>query len=150
MKNPVADIEASLLRFCVDFKNSQFSKGRNLAVVNLDNFTEESQWVKGDFVGISEVNIEMMASSQYRVELAFMVGTVDDKNLMRMSAITSDLANLVLPTKRIKIYDATEGGVVGQFHSRNGVRVGAPVPTKAQPLRPIFVRLETSTGPSSG
>lgn len=63
--------------------------------------------------------------------------------MFRMGQLTQLLMDHLLPNGSFPVYDATTGLQVGQFMVQNGVRVGAPVNTKTQAVRPIMVGLLT-------
>ena len=137
--NHYADIRASLLRFCSDFKEAMALEGYSLTATNLDDFTDESQWPEGDFIGLAELNIDI--SENYEAQLMFVISTDLDKNLFRMSELIKRLLDRVLPNSSIAVYDAETGEAVGNLFVANGVRVGSPLPTKTQPMQPVALRL---------
>lgn len=140
-KNHWRNIHASLLRFCTDMRDQLNLEGFNIKVVNLDDFTDESQWPEGDFIGISNVHVEIFET--YEVKLMFAVSTSSDKNMFRMAKIAEVMLERLIPNENIPIYDASTGVQIGLFFVQNGVSIGAPVVTKTQPVRPIMVRLLT-------
>ena len=132
MKNHYPHIEASLLRFCANF-----GRAHGLAPLNMDAFTDEAQWPEGDFIGFGELNIDI--TEFYDGQCAFMVSTVNDTNLFRMRDLTSKLLDLVLPNSSIPVVHATSGIELGSLFVKSGVRVGAPVATKTQPIKPVML-----------
>ena len=141
MKSQWANINASLLRFCADFRDDMEKLGFNLEVVNLDDFTEEEQWPDGDFVGISNVMVDVFET--YDVKLMFALSTKGDLNFFRLGKLTTHLLDRLLPNSSFNVLDADSGVVLGNFFVLNGTRVSPPVDTKTQPVRPIMVSLKT-------
>lgn len=138
-KNHWRNIHASLLRFCSDMQDELRLSGFDVQIVNLDDFTDESQWPEGDFLGISNVHVEIFET--YEVKLMFAISTTSDRNMFRMAKIAEVLLERLIPNENIPVYDATTGAQIGWFFVQNGVSIGAPVVTKTQPVRPIMVRL---------
>jgi len=138
--NHFRNIRASLLRFCSDFKEAMALEGETLVAVNLDDFTDESQWPKDqDFIGLSELHMDI--EEFYSVQCMLAVSTAHDKNLDRMTKLMHHLLDRVLPNSCIPVYDADTGDEVGALFVGNGVRVGSPLPTKTQPIQPVALRL---------
>lgn len=132
MRNYQPDIEASLLRFCADFAAEQ-----GIESLFLDAHTDEAQWPNADFVGLGELNQDI--SEFYEGQCVIAISTVDDTNLHRMRALTDPLVERLLPNSALPVYDKDTGVSIGKLFIRNGVRVGSPVPTKTQPIRPIMI-----------
>lgn len=127
-------IEASLLRFC-----AQFGQGRGLTPLNMDDFTQESQWpADKDFIGFGELNLDI--TDFYDGEAAFMLSTLEDLGQSRLRGHLHDLLDLVAPNAAIDVVHADTGEKLGDLFIYDGVRVGPPVVTKTRPIRPVFFR----------
>lgn len=130
------NIQSSLLRFCSDF-----AQPRNLATVNLDAFTDEAHWPEQDFIGLSEFRVDIMET--YSGACMFGISTRDDTNLYRMGSLVKEVSGHLLPNKNLPVYDAETGSQIGLIFILQGTRIGAPVPTKTQPILPVAIRFET-------
>lgn len=132
--NIYRDIQVSLIRFCKDFGDP-----RGLSFLNLDAHTEGHTWPEGDLIGFGELNITMDATDE--VMVSFAIGTEGDPNLLRMSELVNELANLLIPGENIPVLDAETGLRKSWLFVAGGVRIGSPIDTKSQSLQPIMVRL---------
>ena len=130
------NIQSSLLRFCADF-----AEEHDLVAINLDAHTDEVHWPDQDFIGLSEFRVDIMET--YSGACMFGISTKEDTNLFRMGALVKQLSALVLPNKCITAYDADTGEEIGLIFILQGTRIGAPIPTKTQPILPIGIRFET-------
>lgn len=138
-KNFYRNVQASLIRFCRDFADEMTPHGFSLGFLNLDAHADDTTWPDGDFIGMGELNVDVM--EQDEVMVSFAIATDNDSNLLRMSELINELANRLLPNSQIKVYDAETGAVVSSLFVTNGVRIGTPIRTKSQPLQPITLRL---------
>lgn len=132
MRNYHPDIEASLLRFCADFA-AEF----NLETLYLDAHTDEAQWPNADFIGLGELNQDITEFFEGQCVIA--LSTVNDTNLQRMRELMDPLVTRLLPKSSLPVYDKDTGVILGNLFVLNGVRVGAPVQTKTQPIRPVMI-----------
>lgn len=137
--NHYDNIQASLLRFCADFRDAMVPLGYDIEALNLDGFTDEDQWPNKDFIGVGNVNIDI--TEFYEISLAFAISTKGDTNLHRMGKLTKLLLDRVLPQSVLPVFDSQTGILLGSLFVLRGVRVGAPEPTKINPIRPVMVRL---------
>lgn len=133
------NINASLLRFCADFRDAMAEEGYIIEVVNLDAFTDEEAWPTGDFIGIAEVTITLTQIPM--VECLFAISTRDDFQLYRMATLMGFLSERLLPTSTLTIYDASTGDALGLATLLDGTSIKPPIVTKTQPVRPIIVRM---------
>lgn len=138
-ENTYRDVQASLMRFCRDFADEMVLEGYSLGFVNLDAHADENAWPEGDFIGMGEFNLNIEETDEIMV--SFVIATDDDANLLKMSDLINRLVNQVLPLTQLKVYDADTGEVISSLFVQNGVRVGAPLRTKSQPLQPVMLRL---------
>ena len=131
------NIQSSLLRFCAEFATAN----PGLATVNLDAHTDEAEWPESDFIGLSELAVDM--EETYSGQCMFGLSTRNDTNLHRMGGLIQKLAKLVRPNQNIPVYDAETGDPVGKIFILKGTRIGAPLRTKTHPIQPIAIRFET-------
>lgn len=128
------NIHTSLLRFCADFAGEH-----NLTPVNLDAFINEDDWPQTDFIGVSNISVDVEETPT--VYCIFALSTHQDANLMRMATLMNHLANRLLPNSCLPVYDAETGIIVSSLYVAKGVRIDPPVAGKVQPIQPIIVRL---------
>lgn len=140
--NHYANLQASLLRFCSDFKDDMLTEGFRLDTVNLDAHTDPEKWPEKDFIGVGEFTMEYDGRN-VMLTAAFAVSTVADTNLFRMSELINHLVNRLEPMMSFPIYGARTGAEVGKIMILDGTRVGAPLETKSQPIQPVMVRMVT-------
>lgn len=138
--NEYRDIEASILRFSSDFATEVTQFGLDVDVVNLDAYANPSAWPEKDFVGPSEMRIDLTDGVIY-VTLAMVVSTRGDVNLSKMSQIVNRLVNKMHVGARIPILDALNGIPRGHLTRTEGLRVDAVVQTESQPAKPVFISL---------
>ncbi|MCG7628994.1 hypothetical protein MHM88_14375 [Epibacterium sp. MM17-32] len=131
------NIQSSLLRFCADFAEAN----PGLGTVNLDAHTDEAQWPEGDFIGLGELNVDV--AETYAGQCMFGLSTLNDTNLFRMGQLMQKLSGFLLPNKNIPVYNAQTGMEIGKLFVLQGTRIGAPLPTKTQPIQPIAIRFES-------
>lgn len=148
MSNHYRNIRSSLLRFCSDFRDAMTAQGYSLSALNLDGFTDEAIWPEGDFIGLGEFVLNM--TEFYEGACAMAIGTHKDRNLHRMGILMEHLVDRLLPHTRIPLLDATSGQVLGRIIVLPGVRVGAPLLTKAQPVQPLLMGFTTDLACSRG
>jgi hypothetical protein len=130
MQNHHHHIEASLLRFIADFATEH-----GIGALYLDGFTDEDQWPTGDFIGVGEINQDI--SEFFEGQCAIAISTVGDTNLQRMRSLMAPLVQKLLPNSNIPIYHSETGLEIGKLFVMSGVRVGSPIVTKTQPIRPV-------------
>ena len=135
MINPFRDIEASLLRFA-----AEFAREHDILVVNLDNHATPSAWPSGDFIGLSEMMVDL-EENEITVTLAYVISTKDDTNLYRMSQLVNHLVNKLMIGSKVRVYDAAAGTPKGHLISYQKLRAGKVLNTETQPARPVFVSL---------
>lgn len=137
--NIYRDVQASLLRFCQEFRANMGPKGFELGFINLDAHADHASWPDGDFIGMGELTVDLMSIDE--VQVAFAIATASDPNLLRMSQLVNELTNFLLPGSAIVVLDAVTGIPRCNLVVTEGVRIGAPLPTKSQPMTPIMVNL---------
>lgn len=138
--NEYRDIEASILRFSSDLANELTQFGTSVEIVNLDAYANPAAWPEGDFIGPSEMKIDL-SDGQIYVTFALVVSTRDDVNLMRMSQIVNRVVNKLPVGARIPMLDAISGIPRGTLVRNDGMRVDSVVQTDSQPAKPIFITL---------
>lgn len=137
--NIYKDIYASLIKFCQDVIQATAAEGWDFQYLNLDAHASDSEWPQGDFIGTSDVKIDVDEFDT--VILAFVVGTENDTNLFRLSEVVNYMVNLLLPGKSIPVYDSQTGILRANLMSADGLRIGSTSPTEKQTVQPIMVRL---------
>tara|TARA_R110002072_G_scaffold23791_6_gene81603 strand:+ start:2470 stop:2904 length:435 start_codon:yes stop_codon:yes gene_type:complete len=135
MKNPFRDIEASLMRFAAEFASEH-----SITAVNLDAHATPTEWPSENFIGLSEMMIDL-GENEITSTLAFVISTRDDTNLYEMSQLVNHLVNKLMIGNRIRVYDAAAGTPKGHLISYKMVRAGRVLNTETQPARPVFVNL---------
>ena len=133
------DIDASLLRFCADFAD----RHANMGVINFDANADESTLPQQDVVGISGVTV-LADEGMCEVTVLFGISTREDTNLFRLNTYMAELFEDVLPTRRIKIYDANSGVQIGWMAVTNGTRALAVGGSSTRPLKYVMVNLLSS------
>jgi hypothetical protein len=133
-QNIYRDIQASLIRFSRDFGDLH-----GLDFVNLDASTNAEDWPAGDFIGIGELNVEILDFDE--VSLSFAISTKDDSNLLKMSDLINKLVNEVMPGAAIPVLDADNGERKSSLYVTSGVKIGTVMDTDIQPLQPVIVHL---------
>lgn len=138
--NEYRDIEASILRFCHDFSVECTQFGLECEVVNLDAYANPKAWPEKDFVGPSELKMDLTDGVIY-VTFAMVVSTRGDVNLSKMSQIVNRLVNKIPVSAKILILDAVSGAPRGHLVRNEGMRVDSVVQTESQPAKPVFISL---------
>lgn len=131
----VKNLHASMLRFCADFASV-----RGLAPVNFDAHADETTIPDGALVGMSGLSWDV-DDHFLSVNVMFGVSTKDDTNMMYLITILDELYELLLPTKRIRAYDADTGQEIGWFVINNGTRALPVGGSAVRPLQHIMVSL---------
>ena len=143
-QNIYRDVQVSLLRFSKEFQALMASRGLVLGFVNLDAHADQTTWPKGDFLGMGELTVDI--GSMDTVQVGFAIATEGDPNLLRMSKIVNELTNYLLPGCSVMVVDAETGAPRCNLRVADGVRVGAPLATKSQPMTPIMVNFLSDLG----
>lgn len=136
------DLQRSLLRFCNDFKDNF---GNIIPeFVNFDAAWDESELPNGPVIGTMGLTFEI---DDQLVEGSFQIGfsTLNDTNLFLLSESIDRIVKRLLPTSKLKIYDATTGVEKGYMVIRNGTRVMPPAGSKTRPVQFVLVQFATTT-----
>lgn len=136
--NEYRDIRASLLRLCSDFAR----ENGDLAVVNLDGFTESADLPEGDFIGLT--GLQMDLGNPLMGQVGFALSTANDTGQFRLADLVNALANRLMPASRIFIYNATTGRTVGQLSVLTGTRIAPPVDTERNPIQPVYITFQSA------
>lgn len=134
--NTLSSIHASLMRFCMDF----IEANPGLEWVNFDDHANSPSLPAGDLMGPSSLTIEF-ADKLIQLDVMFGIGVDDDVNLFKLNAYIGRLLELVLPEKRIRVYDADTGYDIGWFIVQNGTRLLPVGNSDAKPIQFIQVSL---------
>lgn len=135
----IKDIHASLLRFCADFAE----KFPGTVVVFFDAHADESTLPEADVVGLTGVTVSV---ENHLTEVKCMIGisTLDDTNLFRLTDLTAELFESLLPTKRIPVYDASTGIEKGWMILQDGTTLLPVTGSAARPMQYALVHLSSS------
>ena len=136
------DLQVSLMRFCNDLK-SNF--GATIPeFINFDAAWDESQLPDSPVLGYMGLTFEV--DDQF-VEGSFQIGftTKNDENLFLLSESINKILLRLLPTSKLKIYDATTGSEKGFMVVRNGTRVMPVAGSKTRPIQFVAVQFATTT-----
>ena len=132
------DLHASIAKFCATFGTNS-----NATFVAFDNSWDDADLPEGDIVGplglTFELNDQLVEGS---VQIGF--STKDDKNLFRLSDQVAKLTELLRPTNKIQMYDATTGGKVGDMVILNGTKVMPVAGTKSRPIQFVAISFLTT------
>lgn len=132
----LANINASLLRFCAEFADAH----PNMEVVNFDAHADEGTLPKSDVVGLSSVSISV-DENLCSVDLLFGVSTREDTNLFRLNQYMAELFEMVLPEEHISLYDAYSGLELGTLVVTNGTRTLTIGGSSSRPLQYVMLNL---------
>lgn len=132
----LANINASLLRFCADFADTQ----PDMQVVNFDAYADEAEIPPVDVIGPAGVSVAI-DDELCEINMMFGVSTREDTNLFRLSKYMDSLFDLLLPTKKIPLYNADSGQRTGWLVVENGTRLLAIGGSSTRPLQYIMVNL---------
>lgn len=134
----VRDLHASILRFCSDF-----AAEHNMEVVNFDSHADESTMPKADAIGMMGLSWEV---DEDFLDVSVLIGisTLDDTNLFRLIEKISYLYELLLPAKKISVYDADSGEEIGLFVVKNGTRALPVGGSTSRPVQHIMVGLAST------
>lgn len=138
--NEYRDTFASLIRFCQDFSAEMQGNGVSLKVMNLDAMNDPQEWPDQDVIGIAEFDFAL-DDGTIGVDMMIAVSTVEDTNNFRLNEIMNRLVNLVIPGRRINLYDGENGRLRGYLAVQNGTRVAPPMKAKTRAIQPIMVSL---------
>lgn len=133
------NLHASLLRFCADFAE-QFP---GMTALNFDAHADESTIPANDVIGMSGLAFRVQ-EHMIHTTVMFGLSTVEDTNLFRLTAQMDALFELLLPTKRIRVYDADSGADVGWMVVEDGTSVMPVSGSTTRPLQYVLVSLSTS------
>ncbi len=131
----VRNVHASMLRFCADF-----AEANSLAVVNFDAHADESTIPAENIIGMSGLSMDI-DEHFLSVNIMFGISTKDDTNMFELIRLLDPLFESLLPTKKIRAYDADSGAPIGWFVVQNGTRVLPVGGSVARPLQHIMVAL---------
>lgn len=134
----VKDLHASVLRFCADFATEH-----GLGFVNFDAAADESQLPDQNCIGMSGLAWEV---DEELLDVNVMIGicTKDDSNLFKMIELIAPLYERLLPTKKIRVYDADSGEAKGWFVVQNGTRALPVGGSTVRPIQHIMVGLSST------
>lgn len=138
--NEYRDTFASLIRFCQDFAAGMQGSGINLKVMNLDAINDPQEWPDQDVIGVAEFDFAL-DDGTIEVDMMVAVSTVEDTNNFRLNEIMNQLVNLVIPGRRINLYDGSNGRLRGFMAVQNGTRVAPPMKVKTRAIQGIMVSL---------
>ncbi len=138
--NEYRDTFASLIRFCQDFALDMQGRGVNLKVMNLDAMNDPQEWPDQDVIGIAEFDFGI-DDGTLGVDMMIAVSTVEDTNNFRLNDVMNQLVNLLIPGRRINLYDGANGKLRGFLAVQNGTRVAPPMKAKTRAIQPIMVSL---------
>ena len=132
----IKNINSSLLRFCAVFANQH----PGMEVVNFDAHGDEQSLPQADVVGISGVSVSV---DEGLCDVTLMIGisTREDTNLFRLNEYIDKLFHVLLPTKKMRLYDADSGSALGWLVTTNGTRTLAIGGSSTRPLQYIMVTL---------
>jgi hypothetical protein len=131
----IRNVHASMLRFCADF-----AEANQLTVVNFDAHADESTIPASNIVGMSGLSLDV-DDHILSVNIMFGISTKDDTNMFELIRLLDPLFELLLPTKKIRAYNADTGEQTGWFVVQNGTRVLPVGGSVARPLQHIMVGL---------
>lgn len=138
--NEYRDSHASLLRFCRDFSDEMKGLGYDIDVVDIDTAGEPGTWPKKDIIGPGEFTFTL-DDGTIEIQVAIGLSTFEDTNLFRMRDQLNHLLNKVIPGKRIKLLNATNGQTRGFLVVRNGTQVVAPFVGETRTIQGIMISL---------
>lgn len=135
------DLHASLLRFCADMRDNMGSLIPSY--VNFDAAWDEAELPDGPIIGNMGLTFE--CDDQF-IEGSFQVGfsTKNDENLFELVKAVNTIHQRLLPTSKLKIYDATTGVEKGHMVILNGTRVMPVAGSKTRPIQFIAVQFATT------
>lgn len=136
----ISNIHTSLLRFCSDFAANH----PGMEVINFDAHGDESTFPPTDLVGMSALSLGV-DDSLVDVSLLIGLSTLGDTNLMRMVDLLDEMFELLLPTKRLLVFDKHSGDAAGWMVVQNGTKVMPITGSEARPLQFIGVNLLSGT-----
>ncbi len=137
--NTLSNIQASLIRFCMDFIVTH----PDMIFVNYDAHADETTVPPGDLIGPSGLSLTF-DEQLIDINLMFGVATDIDTNLFRLNNLMGQLLELLKPTKKIRVLDSESGVELGWMVVQNGTRLLPIGGSKVKPLQYIMVRLGTS------
>lgn len=113
----------SLLRFCSDFA-AQLSTDMDtpFEAVFFDAYDEFDQLPAGSLIGPAAYSFDI-DDHLVTVKAMLCIATENDENTFRLTKAMGKLTQLMLPTKRMKVYSAEDGSQIGQMTILDGVRV---------------------------
>ena len=135
------DVQVSCLKFCNDFS----LKHPGMQAENFDAHADESILPMSDLVGLSSLSL-VLDDKMAAISLMIGISTLVDTNLFRLSALVDELLQSLVPTNKIKLFDADTGIEKGWMVVQNGTRVLAVGGSSARPLQYVSLNLLTSYG----
>ena len=139
MSNLLSNIQVSVMRFCTDFIEAH----PELTFVNFDAHADESTAPPGDLLGYSALALNI-DERIVEVQVLFGISTQSDMNLFRLNKGMGELLELLMPTRRINLFDADSGDSVGWMVIQNGTRLFPIGGTSARPLQYIQIMMLAS------
>ena len=137
------DLQASIMRFCNDFKLSM-GTGIIPEFVNFDSSWDDAELPNGHCIGYMGLTFGI---DDQLVEGSVQIGytTQNDTNLHDLSRAIDVLVKRLLPTNKLKIYDASTGAEKGYMVILNGTRVMAVAGSKSRPVQFVAIQFATTT-----
>lgn len=133
------NLHASLLRFCADFAE----KFPGMTPINIDAHGDESTIPSTDIVGLSGLSYRFQEHF-IKITVMFGLSTVSDTNLFRLTEQMDELVELLVPTRKIRAYDADSGEDIGWMIVEDGTSVMPVGGSETRPLQYVLVSLSTS------
>jgi hypothetical protein len=138
--NEYRDTFSSLLAFCREFADEVRGIGYDLEVMNLDTAGTPAEWPKKDIIGLAEFTFTL-SDGNIMVSNMFALSTVEDTNNFRLNDIMNRLLNKLIPGRRIKLVNASNGVTRGFLVVTDGTRVTPPERSGTRAIQPIMVSL---------
>lgn len=135
------NINSSLLRFCSEF--TETSRSKTLVAINFDAHGDDSTLPESDLIGIESVSVSV-EHKFLNVKLMFGISTLDDTNLFRLSELTAEFFELVMPEKNIPLLDADTGEEIGWLKVQDGTTLLPVSGSMARPMKYFLVHLLSS------
>lgn len=135
------NLHVSILRFCSDFM-TELPAGSEF--MNFDAAPDEDEMPRKDVCGPLALTFQV---DDHFIEGSVQIGisTYEDINNFRLNESMDKLLSLLLPTSKLKIYDASTGVVLGSMIVTSPVRVMPTVHTRNRPLQFIAINFQTTT-----
>ena len=132
------NLQVSIQRFCADF-----AAANGCSFANFDSSWDEAELPRSDVCGPLGLTFEL---DEKLIEGSVQIGvtTLDDTNLLRLSGKIAKLTELLLPTNKIKLYDATTGAELGLLVIQNGTKVMPVAGNKARPVQFVGISFQST------